>query len=79
MLIETDFMRVRLPYGKALQSNSTGIEVVSHSLPLPVLSLATKPQPLLLAMPIIHFKPSVFEPMDMPEFTGKINIVCKRI
>ena len=73
---ETQWLSIRLPVG--IQSNSTGIEVESHSLPLPVLSLATKPQPLLLAMPVIHFKPSEFTPLDMPDFTGNIKVICVR-
>jgi len=25
-----------------------------------------------------NFKPSEFIPLDMPEFTGKVNILCER-
>lgn len=64
LLIETDFMRVRLPIGK----------VANKTLLLP--QGEVKPQPLLLDT--FHTRPSEFTPLDMPEFTGTINIVCRR-
>ncbi len=62
--IETDFMRVRLPYGKA---------TANKTLLLP----ASKTTPVLL-LDTVHYKPSEFTPLDMPEFIGKLNINCKR-
>jgi len=29
-------------------------------------------------IPQVKFKPSIFEPLDMPATTGNINIVCMR-
>ena len=26
--------------------------------------------------PEVHYKPSQFTPLDMPDFTGKLNIIC---
>ena len=54
LLIETDYMRVRLPAGK----------------------VADKVKPAII--PQVNYKPSVFEPLDMPAFTGNINIICVR-
>jgi hypothetical protein len=89
---ETNWFTIRLPYGKAntpkypdnplendaLQSKSNGVKdgVNSLSLPEPILMLA-EVKPVLL-LDTAHFKPSLFETLDMPEFTGKINIVCER-
>jgi hypothetical protein len=65
LLYETNFMRVRLPVGSK-PANKTLLLTQGE----------VKPQPLLLDT--VHYKPSQFEPLDMPEFTGSLNIVCKR-
>lgn len=61
---ETDWMAVRLPYGKPSTS-----KVLLLSAP------TTKP---VLLLDTIHYKPSEFELLDMPETTGSLNIICKR-
>ena len=62
---ETQWLSIRLPVGK---------QPVNKTL---LLSQGeVKPQPLLLDT--FHTKSSEFIPLDMPDFTGNINIVCKR-
>ena len=61
---ETDWLRVRLLVGKPA---SKGI----------LLLPAGKVDPVLL-LDTVHYKPSRFEPLDMPATTGELNIVCKR-
>ncbi len=67
---ESNWLTIRLPYG-----------ATSH----PALLLA--PEPARLALPAanpvllldtVHYKPSQFIPLDMPETTGSLNIICKR-
>ena len=63
---ETQWFTVRLESGKnqALQSNSEGVKVEVNS---------------KLSPPISELnKPAEFIPLDMPEFTGKLKIICKR-
>jgi hypothetical protein len=36
---------------------------------------ASKP---MLLLDTVRFKPSEFKTLDIPEFTGDVNIVCKR-
>lgn len=43
---------------------------------LPVGNLDNKTKPAII--PQVNFKPSVFEPLDMPTTTGNINIICVR-
>ena len=56
LLFETDFMRVRLPEGKAADNGKV----------------------MPANIPQVKFKPSIFEPLDMPATTGNINIICMR-
>lgn len=56
LLIETDFMRVRLPVGKVADSDKV----------------------MPANIPQVKYKPSVFEPLEMPATTGNINIICMR-
>jgi hypothetical protein len=71
---ETKYFTIRLEsyeYQKdqTLQSKSSGIET-SASVILPTPPDTTEP-----ATP---YKPSDFTPLDMPELTGNLNIICKR-
>ena len=61
---ETDWLRVRLLVGKPA---SKGI------LLLPAGKVET-----VLLLDTIHYKPSQFEQLDIPETNGELNIVCKR-
>ena len=64
LLKETDWLRIRLPIGKP---------TISKTLLLP----AGKVNPVLL-LDTIHYKPSQFVPLDIPDTTGSLNIICKR-
>ena len=69
LLYETDFMRIKLESteyqkSKALQSKSEGIN-----------DLTNDNVPSESDMP---YKPTVFIPLEMPELTGTLNIMCKR-
>ncbi len=63
LLRETDYLRVRLLVGKV--NNKT------------LLLTAGKDKPVLL-LDTIHYKPSQFTPLDIPELTGELNIICER-
>lgn len=68
LLYETDFMRIRLEStefqkSKAMTAKSEGIDSCLNS------TVPTDTEP---------YKPSVFTPLDMPETTGNLNILCKR-
>lgn len=45
---------------------------------LPVGKVADSGKVKPVIIPQVKFKPSVFEPLDMPATTGNINIVCMR-
>ncbi len=62
LLKETDWLTVRLPMGRAVNTKV-------------LLLPAGKP---VLLLDTVHYKPTQFEPVDMPEMTGSLNIVCKR-
>ncbi len=64
LLKETDWLRIRLPAGKP---------IVKKVLLLPAGNI----KPVLL-LDTIHYKPSQFEPLDMPDTTGGLNIICRR-
>ena len=65
LLKETDYLRIRLEsteYQKAVIAQGKVNHIVNHD------TEAENKTP---------YKPSEFVPADMPEFTGKLNIVCQ--
>jgi len=70
LLHETDFLRIRLESteyqkSKAIESKSEGIKDLTND---NVSSESDK----------TPYKPTVFIPLEMPELTGTLNIMCKR-
>ncbi len=70
LMVESDFLRVDL------MGNQQTTKLKLIQCPVKTLEL-TMPKPLLM-LDTVHFKPSLFEALDMPEFTGDVNIVCRR-
>ncbi len=92
--IETDWLRVRLPYGTpkvdisadvttstakndALESTETPLKSSGNGI-IPTLLLSSGKITPTLLLDTVHDKPSVFIPLDMPNFTGELIIHCKR-
>lgn len=69
LMYETKFMRIRLEsteYQKAVIAQGKVNHDVNHDTESDTESENRTP-----------YKPSEFVPADMPEFTGKLNIVCR--
>ncbi len=68
LMVESDWLRIDL-MGKQETVKLLACPVKNLELP--------KLEPILL-LDTVHFKPSTFIVQDMPEFTGDVNIVCRR-
>lgn len=67
---ETDWLRVNLAYSRI---NPKTLLFCAGAIPLSL----SAPSPVLL-LDTVHFKHSEFVPLDMPELSGSLNIVCRR-
>ncbi len=76
---ESDWLTIRLPYGATSQPASLLTPETTRA------TMPAKPNPVLLLTTVkyllldtVHYKPSQFIPLDMPETTDSLNIICKR-
>ncbi len=92
--IETDWLTIRLPYGKAMVNISadfTTSPAKIDTLQCPDMPLKTSSNgivsPLLLSsgkvnsvllLDTYHIKPTEFTTLDMPDMSGSLNVLCKR-
>jgi hypothetical protein len=82
-MVETDYLRASWLAQNVIQPNVFLIEARKRlELPAPKVTIMVTPMPEIpKLLETVHFKPSVFQLLDMPETNGtseSLNIVCKR-
>ncbi len=82
LMAESDWLRIDL-MGNPQKLNNPMLllacPIKRLGLPAPKAIIMVTPAPIIpKLLDTVHFKPSVFEALDMPEFTGDVNILCRR-
>ncbi len=83
MLIETDFMRVRLPYGSSnkralAEIVHANLSITDNEPEIPDVKLLNAGIPILQINTVkINYKPAVFIQSEIPTLDGELNISCK--